>query len=99
MRGHERVGVLRLSAGVFDTDPGLLNHVQVGPRHHQRGVAAEEKHKRTKWMLHLAMLHSGSMRCTVGSSMYSKVRLSLIRARSTLTLISTWPTPDREGAE
>lgn len=49
--------------------------------------------------LYLAMLQSGSMRWTVGSSMYSKVRLSLIWARSTLTLICTGPTPDSEGAE
>lgn len=32
-------------AGVFDSDPGLLNHVQIGPRHHQGGVAAERKKK------------------------------------------------------
>lgn len=49
--------------------------------------------------VYLAMLQSGSMRWTVGSSMYSKVRLSLIWAWSTLTLICTGPTPDREGAE
>lgn len=49
--------------------------------------------------VYLAMLQSGSMRWTVGSSMYSKVRLSLIWAWSTLTLIWTGPTPDREGAE
>lgn len=33
----------RLSAGVFHPDPGLLNHVEIGPCHHQRGVATEEK--------------------------------------------------------
>lgn len=33
----------RLSAGVLDSDPGLLNHVQIGPCHHQRGVATEKK--------------------------------------------------------
>lgn len=53
----------------------------------------------TTFCLHLAMLQSGSMRWTVGSSMYSKARLSLIWARSTLTLICTGPTPDTEGAE
>lgn len=35
----------RFVAGVFDSDPGLLNHVQIGPRHHQGGVAAERKKK------------------------------------------------------
>lgn len=32
----------RLSASVFDSDPGLLNHVQIGPCHHQGGMATEE---------------------------------------------------------
>lgn len=37
--------VNRLSAGVFNSDPGLLNHIQIGSCDHQRGVTTEEKDK------------------------------------------------------
>lgn len=48
---------------------------------------------------HLAMLHSGSMRCTRGSSMYSNCRLLSTRARSTLTETGTGPRPLEDGGE
>lgn len=48
---------------------------------------------------HLAMLHSGSMRCTRGSSMYSNCRLLSTRARSTLTETGTGPSPLEDGGE
>lgn len=48
---------------------------------------------------HLAMLHSGSMRCTRGSSMYSNCRLLSTWARSTLTETGTGPSPLDDGGE
>lgn len=45
LRQHRGSYIDRLSAGVLDSDPGLLNHVQIGPCHHQRGVATEKKQK------------------------------------------------------
>lgn len=51
------------------------------------------------FLCYLVMLHRGSMRCTVGSSMYSKVRLPGTLARSTLKLTCTGPAPVTDGAE
>lgn len=48
---------------------------------------------------YLVMLHRGSMRWTVGSSMYSKARLSGTLARSTLKLTCTGPALVTDGAE
>lgn len=48
---------------------------------------------------YLAMLHRGSMRCTVGSCMYSKDRLPGTFARSTLSPTGTGPAPVIDGAE
>ena len=48
---------------------------------------------------YLVMLHRGSMRWTVGSSMYSKARLPGTLARSTLRLTCTGPAPVTDGAE
>ena len=45
------------------------------------------------------MLHWGSMRCTVGSSMYSKARLPGVRPRSTRRVTGTKPAPVTDGAE
>ena len=48
---------------------------------------------------YLVMLQRGSMRCTVGSSMYSKDRLPGTLARSTLRPTCTGPAPITDGAE
>lgn len=48
---------------------------------------------------YLAMLQRGSMRWTVGSSMYSKARFPGALAQSTLRLTCTGPAPVTEGAE
>lgn len=48
---------------------------------------------------YLVMLHRGSMRWTVGSSMYSKARLPGALARSTLKLTCTGPALVTDGAE
>ena len=45
------------------------------------------------------MLHWGSMRWTVGSSMYSKARLPGVRPRSTRKVTGTEPAPLTDGAE
>ena len=45
------------------------------------------------------MLHWGSMRWTVGSSMYSKARLPGARPRSTRKVTGTEPAPVTDGAE
>lgn len=48
---------------------------------------------------YLVILHSGSMRWTVGSSIYSKAKLPGTWARSTLSLTCTAPAPVTDGAE
>lgn len=45
------------------------------------------------------MLHRGSMRWTVGSSMYSKARLPGTLAQSTVRLTCTGPAPVTDGGE
>ena len=50
-------------------------------------------------LCYLVMLHRGSMRWTVGSSMYSKARLPGTLARSTLRLTCTGPALVTDGAE
>lgn len=50
-------------------------------------------------LTHLVMLHSGSMRWTRGSSMYSNCRLLSIRALSTFTETGTGPRPLDDGGE
>ena len=48
---------------------------------------------------YLVMLHKGSMRCTVGSSMYSKARVPGTLARSTFRVTSTVPALVTDGGE
>lgn len=35
-----------LSTSVLDSDPGLLNHIQIGPCHHQRRVTTAKENKK-----------------------------------------------------
>lgn len=50
-------------------------------------------------LCYLAMLHSGSMCCTFGSSMYSNSKVCSSWARSTLTETWTGPRPWADGAD
>lgn len=44
----------RLSTSIFDSNPRLLNHVQIGPCDHQRGVATEKN--KTKQNIFIIMI-------------------------------------------
>lgn len=66
----------RFVAGVFDSDPGLLNHVQIGPRHHQGGVAAERKKKKRK-KLHNLLFHRFKYSCLSDTSSFLRLNCFL----------------------
>lgn len=90
-------GWVRLRALSNCEPPPLLGPLPVTPG--QRPYVRWQPGASLPRLPHLAMLHSGSMRCTRGSSMYSNCRLLSTRALSTLTETGTGPSPLDDGGE